>query len=60
MNISEKKLTFNRLVGSIREIHDQMAAQAGKAVNISLTLRNWMFDLYYFRFSTVFNVITTR
>ena len=46
MNKSEKELTFNRLVGSIREIHNQMAAQAGKAVNISLTLRNWAFGYY--------------
>jgi len=35
MNKPEKKLTFNRLVNSIRQIHDQRTAQAGKAVNIS-------------------------
>jgi len=46
MNKSEKELTFNRLVGSIREIHNQMTAQAGKAVNISLTLRNWAIGYY--------------
>ena len=44
MNIPKKELTFSRLVTSIRQIHDQMAAQAGKAVNISLTLRNWAMD----------------
>ena len=46
MNKPEKELTFNRLVGSIREIHNQMTAQAGKAVNINLTLRNWAFGYY--------------
>lgn len=34
-------LTFDFLVASIREVHDRFAAQAGKAVNISLSLRNW-------------------
>ncbi|MEW6670496.1 MAG: PDDEXK nuclease domain-containing protein [Thermodesulfobacteriota bacterium] len=46
MNKPFKKLTFSRLVASIRQIHDQMAAQAGKAVNVSLTLRNWMIGAY--------------
>jgi len=41
MNEPKKELTFGRLVNSIRQIHSEMAAQAGKAVNISLTLRNW-------------------
>ena len=30
------------LVTAIRQAHEYMAAQAGKAVNISLTLRNWV------------------
>jgi hypothetical protein len=46
MKEPEKELTFGRLVNSIRQIHDQMAAQAGKAGNISLTLRNWMIGAY--------------
>ena len=46
MNNPQKKLTFGRLVNSIRQIHDQMTAQAGKAVNISLTLRNWAIGYY--------------
>jgi len=46
MNESPKDLSFSRLVNSIRQIHDQMAAQAGKAVNISLTLRNWAIGFY--------------
>ena len=42
----EGTLTFEHLVSSIRQVHEQMAAQAGKAVNVSLTLRNWMIGLY--------------
>ena len=40
------KLTFNELVASIQEVHEQLAAQAGKAVNVSLTLRNWVIGCY--------------
>jgi len=50
MNEPKKELTFGRLVNSIRQIHDQMVAQAGKAVNISLTMRNWMIGLHIFEF----------
>ena len=39
-------MTFDSLVQSIRQVHDQLAAQAGQAVNISLTLRNWLIGLY--------------
>ncbi len=39
-------LTFNLLVGSIRQIHEQLASQAGRAVNIRLTLRNWLIGAY--------------
>ena len=41
-----KELTFEQLVFSIRQVHDQLAAHAGKAVNISLTLRNWAIGYY--------------
>ncbi|MDL2328286.1 PDDEXK nuclease domain-containing protein [Desulfosarcina sp. OttesenSCG-928-A07] len=34
--------TFSGLIQSIQAAHREMAAQAGKAVNISLTLRNWL------------------
>jgi DUF1016 N-terminal domain len=37
---------FTVLVASIRKTHEYMAAQAGRAVNISLTLRNWMIGCY--------------
>ena len=34
--------TFASLVSSIRSVDDQLAAQAGRAVNLALTLRNWL------------------
>jgi len=37
---------FNALVAAIQQAHKYMAAQAGKAVNISLTLRNWVIGCY--------------
>lgn len=39
-------LDFGALVSSIKQVHDCCAAQAGKAVNLSLTLRNWMIGLH--------------
>ncbi len=33
---------FSALVTAIRQAHEHMAAEVGRAVNISLTLRNWM------------------
>jgi predicted nuclease of restriction endonuclease-like (RecB) superfamily len=39
-------LTFEHLVLSIRGIESEMAAQAGRAVNVSLTLRNWLIGCY--------------
>lgn len=37
---------FSTLVNAIQQAHEQMAAQAGRTVNISLTLRNWMIGYY--------------
>ncbi|MDI6740295.1 MAG: cytoplasmic protein, partial [Candidatus Edwardsbacteria bacterium] len=37
---------FRGLVSALREIDNHLAAQSGKAVNLSLTLRNWMMGLY--------------
>lgn len=34
-------MDFGVLVNAIRQVHEHCAAQAGRAVNISLTLRNW-------------------
>jgi len=35
------EMDFGSLVGAIRQVHEHCTAQAGRAVNISLTLRNW-------------------
>jgi len=39
-------MTFELLVAAIRQVDEHLAAQAGKAVNISLTLRNWLIGLH--------------
>lgn len=44
--MAEKKLTFGKLIDSIQLVHGEMAAQASKAVNINLTLRNWLIGCY--------------
>lgn len=41
-----KDQDFNQLVKSIISIHEELASQASKAVNISLTLRNWLIGCY--------------
>jgi hypothetical protein len=38
--------TFENLVLSIRSIDQDLAAQAGRAINLSLTLRNWLIGCY--------------
>lgn len=44
--MANNELTFDHLVDSIRQVHKKLAAQAGRAVNISLTLRNWVIGCY--------------
>ncbi len=39
-------LNFGQLVGVIRQVNDTLAAQANRAVNASLTLRNWLIGLH--------------
>ena len=39
-------LTFDNLVSSIRQVDEHMAVQASRAVNVSLTLRNWLIGLH--------------
>lgn len=46
MTTLKKTLTFAGLVDSIKEVDLQLAQQASKAVNISLTLRNWFVGMY--------------
>jgi len=43
---SREPLDFGSLVAAIRSVHEHCAAQAGKAVNVSLTLRNWAIGCY--------------
>lgn len=39
-------LDFQSLVAAIRQVDEHLAAQAGKAVNICLTMRNWAIGFY--------------
>ncbi len=41
---------FNALVSTIRQVHKHLAARASRAVNISLTLRNWLIGAYIAEF----------
>ena len=42
----KNELTFTSLISSIRQINDELAAQASRAVNVSLTMRNWLIGCY--------------
>lgn len=46
MDTDDQKMGFEKLVSNIRQVHDELAAQADRAVNISLTLRNWLIGCY--------------
>lgn len=41
-----ERLDFAALVASIRQTHERCAAQASRAVNVSLTIRNWLIGAY--------------
>ena len=41
-----KHITFEHLVDSIHRIHTRLANQACRAVNVGLTMRNWLIGLY--------------
>jgi predicted nuclease of restriction endonuclease-like (RecB) superfamily len=43
---AESALDLSALVAAVRQVHDRCAAQASRAVNISLTLRNWLIGAY--------------
>lgn len=43
---SPAELTLNNLAEAIRQIHVELSAQASRAVNVSLTLRNWLIGCY--------------
>ncbi len=46
MSMESTISNFERLVSAIRDVHKTLAAHAGRAVNISLTLRNWLIGAY--------------
>jgi hypothetical protein len=50
ISYDEKVMTFEKLVDSITEIDGQLCRQAGRAVNISLTLRNWLIGYHISEF----------
>ncbi|OGR04296.1 MAG: cytoplasmic protein [Deltaproteobacteria bacterium RIFOXYA12_FULL_61_11] len=50
MNPERPEWNFEKLVGTIRQAHIELAAQAGRAVNISLTMRNWLIGAYIAEF----------
>ena len=41
-----KAFDFKTLARLIREAHQELTSQAGRAVNMSLTLRNWLIGCY--------------
>ncbi|HWM66437.1 MAG TPA: PDDEXK nuclease domain-containing protein [Steroidobacteraceae bacterium] len=41
-----EQLNFTGLVEAIRQVHEHCVSQAGKAINVSLTLRNWVIGYY--------------
>lgn len=44
--IRKKGLSFLTLVNTIKKVNDEFTIQANKAVNTSLTLRNWFIGYY--------------
>lgn len=46
MSDNFSRFDFNSLVDAIRQVDANMAAQAGRSVNVSLTLRNWFIGAY--------------
>jgi len=44
--LNKHEWDFGKLVGFIRHAHEELAAQAGRAVNLSLTMRNWLIGAY--------------
>ena len=46
MAVKPASFNFSVLVDAIRQVNENLAAQAGRAINISLTLRNWLIGAY--------------
>ena len=45
-----QNLTFDALVASIQQANDELTKRAKKAVNVSLTVRNWLIGYYIAEF----------
>ncbi|HDR15870.1 MAG TPA: DUF1016 family protein [Desulfobacteraceae bacterium] len=48
--MASEQLNFNDLVQQFKTIHDSLRKQAVKAVNMGLTLRNWMIGHYIYEY----------
>ena len=46
IGVDKPQLNFEELLASIRLVHNELAARASRAVNVSLTLRNWLIGMY--------------
>ena len=46
MQMTDKNLTLSTLAEAIHQIDGELSAQASRAVNVSLTLRNWLIGCY--------------
>ena len=46
MELDTNKMDFKKLVSAIQQVHNQLSDHASRAVNTSLTLRNWLIGLY--------------
>ncbi|MBU0507169.1 MAG: hypothetical protein ABII18_08785 [bacterium] len=50
LTVKEKQLTFKQLISSIQKTDQYFKDQANRAVNVSLTLRNWVIGYYISEF----------
>ena len=46
MNDNDPQIDFQYLVSTIQAVHQELVSHAGKAVNVSLSLRNWLIGCY--------------
>lgn len=44
--IKEKSMDINKLANTLGEIHSHLFKQVSRAINISLTIRNWLYGYY--------------
>ena len=44
--MADKSMNFTALVSAIRQVHEYCAGQAKRAVNVGLTVRNWVIGWY--------------